>query len=62
MKRRNYIKLLGASALLSQINLKSNTSTETSGRTLIKPNKLSDGNKVAIIAPASAVSSPNDIF
>ena len=62
MKRRNYIKLLGASALLSQINLKSNTSTETSGRTLIKPNKLSDGNKVAIIAPASAVSSPDDIF
>ena len=62
MERRNYIKVIGASALLSQINLSRTLTKPSSERTLIKPKKLNPGDKVAVIAPASAVSSPDDMF
>lgn len=63
MERRNYLKLIGASALLSQINFNESFSqNKKDSQTYIKAKKLNEGDKVAVIAPASAVSSPDDIF
>jgi len=63
MERRNYLKLIGSSLILSQIaNIELSSQTENTNRRLNKPKKLNKGDKVAIIAPSSAVSSPDNIY
>ncbi len=59
MERRNYLKLLGIGAGLSSFNLMSLASKENNPK--IKAKKLNKGDRVAIIAPGTAVSSPDDI-
>lgn len=65
MERRNYLKLLGIGASLSSFNLMSLASQEKNNKIdriiKIKAKKLNIGDKIAIIAPGSAVSSPDDI-
>lgn len=63
MERRNYLKLIGASAILSQIKINESFSQNRNDiKAYLKAKKLSEGDSVAVIAPASAVSSPDDIF
>ena len=62
MERINYLKLLGIGASLSSFNLMSLASQEKNNNiNKIKAQKLNVGDKIAIIAPGTAVSSPDEI-
>jgi muramoyltetrapeptide carboxypeptidase len=59
MERRNYLKLLALSGIATTLNIRSLQSQQY--RKKIKPKPLKSGDKVAVIAPSTAVSSPDDI-
>lgn len=61
MNRRKATFLMGASVLLAGLNPNELISLENSLKR-IKPNKLNSGDKVAIIAPGTNVSDPDDIY
>lgn len=62
MQRRELIKGLAlTSLLLGSINTKSISKENNNNNLLIKPNSLKIGDKVGVIAPATAVTDPEDI-
>jgi muramoyltetrapeptide carboxypeptidase len=63
MNRRNLIKLGIISATASLIHLRSSTAqVNFKSKNIIKPNKVKSGDTVGIIAPATSVTSPDDIL
>jgi muramoyltetrapeptide carboxypeptidase len=60
MNRRNILKMMGAASLLSMKNLNLKADSLVA-ENIIKPKKISAGSKIGIIAPATDVTSPDDI-
>lgn len=59
MERRNYLKLLALGGISTSLNFSSLAAQQNLKK--IRPKRLIAGDKVGIIAPSSAVSSPDDI-
>lgn len=61
MNRRNILKIVGAASLLSISNININADTQQNTNNIIKPKRIKAGSKIGIIAPGTAVTSPDDI-
>ncbi|MCX7908688.1 MAG: LD-carboxypeptidase [Ignavibacteria bacterium] len=61
--RRSLLSLLGLSILeLSSLKVLSISKNSSNGMTLIKPNSLKENDIVGVVAPGTAVPSPDDLF
>ena len=60
MKRRNFLMTAGAAALAMQSSSGGTLAAQTNTGTKIKPRALKKGDTIGVIAPGSAVNSPDD--